>query len=426
MNIMMYGFGSAVKNLNESEIQRKADDGSIKAAKLLKIIDEPVRFINTIQLTATFMAVITGYVQSDIFIHKLSSTFVSAFGNLLSNTAYTVVSAMIVIFCILIILLSFGVVVPKRLGLKYSEGFSYFFVNIITFIVIILRPITGIINIISNIVLRILGIDPKEEWDNVTEDEIISIVNEGHEQGILEEREAEMISNIMELDDKDAGDIMTHRKNIVAVDGNWTLKETVEFMLNENNSRFPVFIDDIDNIVAILHLRDALECFHKEDKAEWLIKDIKPILREAIFIPETKNIDALFKEMQYEKIHMEIVLDEYGQTAGIVAMEDILEEIVGNILDEYDVEDNNIVKHADHVYLVKGMTPLEQIEDELGVAFEDNDYDTLNGYLIARLDRIPEEGDKPIVVCDKYTYEVLAIENKMISLVKLTVRDSEN
>lgn len=425
INIVMYGFSSAIKNINESQVAKKAEEGSKKAAKLLKIIENPSRLVNTIQLTATCISMVSGVVQSIYFIDIVDKLLEDSIGNSVGHGVAYVCSAIIVVFAIMVILLSVGVMIPKKLGLKYADSYAYNLIGLVTLIMTILRPITAIIEFISNIILRIMGIDPKEEYENVTEDEIISIVNEGHEQGVLEEREAEMISNIIELDEKTAGDIMTHRKNIVAVDGEISLDEAVSVMLDANNSRFPVYVGDIDNVVGIVHLRDAVECMHKENKNDWLVKDIKSILRSPRFIPETKNIDALFKEMQSEKIHMVIVLDEYGQTSGIVAMEDILEEIVGNIMDEYDEDDNNIVKQSAKVYLIKGMTPLEQIEDELNMKFEEEDYETLNGYLISKLDRIPSEDDKPVVEDNKYRFEILAVENKMISLVKLTIMDEE-
>lgn len=424
INIMMYGFGEAVKSLNESEISKKAENGNKKAVKLLKIIDSPVKFINTIQLTATCMSVIIGYIQSVFYIEKLDMLFGKFLGERIGKDTIHILSSVIVIAIILIIYLSLGVMVPKGLGSKHNELFAYAFVNIIYFIMTLLLPVTASIGFVSSIILRAFGISPKDKKENVTEDEIISMVNEGHEQGVLEEKEVEMISNIMELDAKEAGDIMTHRKNIVAVDGNITLEEAVHFMLDANNSRFPVYLDNVDNIIGILHLRDALECYHKENKCSVLVKDLKDIFREARFIPKTRHIDILFRQMQSEKIHMVIVIDEYGQTAGIVAMEDILEEIVGNILDEYDEDENNIVRQSENVYLVKGMTTLKQLEDELDIEYEKDDYDTLNGYLISKLGYIPKESEKPSVSDGRYRYDILAIENKMISLVKVTVNDT--
>lgn len=423
INVIMYGFGEAVKSLNESDVSKKAEGGNKKAVKLLKIIDSPIRFINTIQLTATCMSVIIGYIQSVFYINKLDKAFNRIIGNSLDSNTIHILSSVIVIVAILVIYLSLGVMVPKGLGNKHSERFAYAFVNIIYFIMALLLPVTASIGILSAIILRLFGISPKAKKENVTEDEIISIVNEGHEQGVLEEKEVEMISNIMELDGKEAGDIMTHRKNIVAVDGDITLEEAVNFMLDASNSRFPVYIENIDNIIGILHLRDALECYHKENKGNTLIKDLTPILREPRFIPETRHIDVLFRQMQSEKIHMVVVIDEYGQTAGIVAMEDILEEIVGNILDEYDEDENNIVKQSENIYLVKGMTTLEQLEDELNVQYEEDDYDTLNGYLISKLGFIPREDEKPSITEGRYKYDILAVENNMISLVKITINN---
>ena len=425
INIVMYGFSSAVRNLNEKEVMDKVEEGNSKAKKLLRLMEEPSKFVNTIQLTATCIAVITGVALSGYFINSLNKYLNDVFMSGVHKNLNYIISVSIVILILMVIILSLGVMVPKRLGMKYSVGFSYRFVNIIYIIIYMLYPITKLIEIISNLILRLLGIDPKEELNCVTEEEIMSIVTEGQEMGVLEESEVEMISNIIELDEKNAGDIMTHRKNIVAVDGELTLKDAVDYMLNENNSRFPVYVDDIDNIIGIVHLRDAVRCLHNNEDVEKSIKDITSILRIAKFIPETRNINILFREMQSEKIQMEIVIDEYGQTAGIVAMEDILEEIVGNIMDEYDTEDNNIVKQSENVYLIKGMTTLKQIEDEFDIEFSSDDYDTLNGYLISKLDRIPSEDDKVVINEGKFKYEIMVVENNMIALVRLSIEEEK-
>ncbi len=273
--------------------------------------------------------------------------------------------------------------------------------------------------------MPIFGIDPKEDLLNVTEEEIISMVNEGHEQGVLEEREAEMISNIMELDEKTASDVMIHRKHIVAVDGMWTLEEAVEFIISQNYSRFPVYIDDIDNIIGILHLRDAMSYYHKAENKNVPVSEMKDMLMTAVFIPESRNVDDLFKDMQINKTHMQIVVDEYGQTSGIIAMEDILEEIVGNIWDEYDIEEENISVQADGSYLIKGLATLEEMTNVLKEDFESEDYDTLNGFLISKLERIPDEGEQTALDIDGYRYQILSVKDRMISLVKVTKLLSE-
>lgn len=263
--------------------------------------------------------------------------------------------------------------------------------------------------------------------ENVTEEEIMSMVNEGHEQGVLMASEAEMITNIFEFGDKEAKDIMLHRKNIVAVNADWTLEETVKFIIEENHSRFPVYEDNIDNITGILNFKDAMVIREQHEYDEMKIKDVPGLIRNAGFIPETRNISALFKEMQSKKMHMVVVIDEYGQTSGLIAMEDILEEIVGNILDEYDEEENNITKIKDNVYNVSGMTPLEELEERIGIHLDvDEDYDTLNGYIISKLDKIPQDDENYEFVSDGYNFKVLSVEDKMISLVRIVVQDNDD
>lgn len=214
---------------------------------------------------------------------------------------------------------------------------------------------------------------------------------------------------------------MTHRKNVVALESTMTLKETVDFIVKEaNNSRFPVYEEDIDNIVGVLHMRDVLYFAEQEEYLDRPISQIDGLLRSAHFAPEAKNINALFKEMQSEKIHMEIVIDEYGQTAGIVTMEDILEEIVGNIMDEYDNEEPDIVVKENGSFQLSGMTPLDDVEDALEMEFDEDDkdnFDTLNGFLISRLGHLPEDDEKGQVVFGGYRFSIVKAENKIIQTV---------
>ncbi len=258
---------------------------------------------------------------------------------------------------------------------------------------------------------------------DVTEKEIISMVNEGHEQGVLQASEAEMITNIFEFGDKEAQDIMTHRTNIIAVDGNMTLQEAVSFVINENKSRYPVYDGDIDHIIGVLHYKDAVraqEAGKDKGTPEKRIKSIKGLVREAVFIPETRNIDVLFHNMQSMKTQMAIVIDEYGQTAGLVAMEDILEEIVGNIMDEYDEEEEHIEEKSENEYIIEGLTPLEELEERFQISFEEEDFETLNGFLISRMDKIPDDDEQFETEVDGYHFKVLSVKNKMIENVLVT------
>ena len=235
-----------------------------------------------------------------------------------------------------------------------------------------------------------------------------------HEDEMDEEMQKEaaaLIRNIFRYMDKDAKDIMTHRKNIVAIDGDWSLEEALKFMLDERFSRFPVYQEDIDEIIGIIHLRDATSGYLDESKRGCPVKELKEYLRPVTYIPETKSIDTLFKEMQSTKNHMVIVLDEYGQTSGLVAMEDILEEIVGNILDEYDEEDEMIQKQNDGSMIANGLTELEDLEDLIPV--------TLNGFLIDELEHIPGEDEKCVVDYEGYRFTALQVDNNIIQTVKI-------
>lgn len=260
----------------------------------------------------------------------------------------------------------------------------------------------------------------RKKDDNVT-DEIKNIVQEGHQQGELLDSEAEMITNIIEFGDKEAHDIMTHRKNIVAIDADTTIKDCFEFVLGENYSRFPVYEGDIDHIIGVMHLRDLLKIYADSYKRNHTIYELKDeMLFDPHFIPETRNINALFKSMQSEKVHMAVVVDEYGQTTGIVTMEDILEEIVGNIMDEYDVEEQYIVRDSDGSYIMDGYTQLDDIEDKLNISFADEDSDTLSGFIISRMEHLPEDNEQFEVWYSGYRFSVLEVDNKRVKKVRVT------
>lgn len=319
----------------------------------------------------------------------------------------------------------FGFSLPEMVGRKDPVPYLKKKYRSVRWIFWILSPFTYLMTACSDCVIRIFGVDPGSLEPEVTEDEIISMVNEGHEQGVLDAREAEMIQNIFELDDKNAGNIMTHRKNMIGISGTVNLDDAISFMVEESVSRFPVYEESIDNILGVLHFKDAMK-FHTMGMYDnWLIKDIPGLLRQIRFIPETRGIDVLFRNMQAEKLQMVIVVDEYGQTAGLVTMEDILEEIVGNIQDEYDNETPLIRQEAEGVYLMDGMAALSEVADTLDIRFEDEGYDTLNGLLISRLGRIPADGEQAEVLESGYLFQILKVEDKIIHLVKITKSNEE-
>ena len=424
-----YGLGSAIQNVSETDLEKDAEEGNKKAKWLLKVMEQPKYFVYSLQAVTNAIGLVLGsYVLRSwgiclgTWITNLSGWTVQT-GRVLGLIAAAVV--------ILVALISFGIVIPKRCGAKKPLYWCYQLMPLVSVVMIPVFPFIAVVTGLSRIILWALRVDISNDNDNVTEEEIMSMVNEGHEQGVLEASEAEMITNIFELDDKEAGDIMTHRTNLVAIDGEMTLKEAVDFILKEGkNSRYPVYEEDIDNIIGILHMKDAMIFAENTQRNQLPVGKIPGLLREAHFIPETKNLDSLFREMQSQKIHMEVVVDEYGQTSGIVTMEDILEEIVGNILDEYDAEEEYISALEDG-FVLNGMTPLEEVEEalrrevreELGITFVEEDmdsYDTLNGFLVSRLGHIPKKDEHSDVVYGGYKFHILSMENKTIRSVKAT------
>lgn len=419
IDAVLYGFGSAIQNLNVNSLEKEAEEGNERAGKLLRLINKPGEFINTVQVMTNIIGIVAGaYVMRQL--GQLFQMLVkhSEDGHEMLVYSASVAAAGVIVLAVLI---SFGIVIPKKCGARKPEKWGYGAFSIVQVFVILLRPFTFLISALSALVLKPMGIDLNSDDDNVTQEDIMLMVNEGHEQGVLEAGEAEMITNIFELNDKEAGDIMTHRTNITALDASMSLDEAVTYILTEaNNSRFPVFEKDIDDIIGILHMRDALGFAEKEENRRKNLKELDGLLRDAHFIPETRHVDTLFKEMQSQKIHMEIVVDEYGQTAGIVTMEDILEEIVGNILDEYDEDEEYISRRDDGSFIFDGLAPLDEVGEALDVEFDDEDYenyDTLNGFLISKLDRIPKEGEQLEVEYKNYLFKVLSVENKMIHAV---------
>ena len=255
--------------------------------------------------------------------------------------------------------------------------------------------------------------------DDVTEEEIISMVREGHEQGTILASEAELIHNVFEFDDKEVKDIMTHRKNIVSLDGNMSFIDAIEFIIDTGKSRFPVYENDVDSVIGVLHIKDAFTFFEKNEVYRSSIKDIDGLIRPVDFIPETVNINDLFKKMQSKKSHLAMVVDEYGQISGLIAMEDILEELVGNIEDEHDEEENYIRKNDDETFIMDGMTEFSDVKEALSLPVDDDAYETLNGFIISLSDKIPEEGDKTVITAYGYKFSVMSVEDKVIKQVMI-------
>lgn len=425
INSVLYCFNAAVQNISMRALEEYDEKMKGRAGKLNHIISHPDKLISTVHVMTMGMTIFTGVYEVRLVASVIAKWFIEKTNLGINSTTvyYTaiVLSAIVFIWIIVVV----GVIIPKKIGIRNPEKWSFSLYTLTYSVCVILTPLTIVIKGLSFVTLKLFGIDLNDSDDNVTEEYIVNMVNEGHEQGVLLASEAEMIANIFELDEKEVKDIMTHRTNVVAINGEINLRDNIGIMLDEKYSRFPVYVENIDNIVGIIHLKDAIIIHERGEHDDWRLVDIPGIVREVGFIPETRNINDVFKDMQREKMHMQIVIDEYGQTSGIVAMEDILEEIVGNIQDEYDNEEENIIKKEENVYIVNGTTTLTELNDVLGLNIQDEDYDTINGYLISCLDRILNDDERPEFKKEGIEYKVLDVQNKMISKVQITIAADE-
>ena len=422
VDISYYGFSTAIQQLNIKEIEKHAGEKrNRKSKRLLKLIHNPQNLIDTIQLVITFLNMITGWICMEKFVEftkTLLEVIISkAFTLNLGVEIIALLASVLTFTVVLYILLLIGVSLPKKIALKNPKIWAYAFVDVIYFINHLLLPFTGLVSVTTRGLMKLMGMKQNGEEGDVTEEEIIHMVNESQEQGFLEASEAEMISNIFEYHDKEAQDIMTNRNQIVAVEGNMILSDAVNFVLDEAHSRYLVYEENIDHIIGILHLKDVMRYYRKKEQLSCCIKDIPGLLRAAECVPLTKNIHDLFEEMQSNKLQMVFVIDEYGQTAGLVAMEDILEEIVGNIMDEYDVEEEYIEEKGQDEYIIEGKTPLDELEERFNICFYEEVFETLNGFMIAKMDKIPEEDEVFEIEVDGYLFKILSVRNMMIHSV---------
>ena len=392
LNGIFYGFAAALRNISENDTQKKAEEGDKKAHAIPLIV---------MACGICFGTFLVPYA-------------VDAFYPYIKHVpALILVMALCVIF-----LAAIGILAFRRVGTYHPEAYAYKYLNLVHFWLNLLKPFTVSVTWIARLAAVPFGVEINRTEKSVTEEEIISIVDEAHEQGVIQENEAEMIQNIISFNETEAHDIMTHRKNVVAFDEEILLKNMIDTMLEEGNSRYPVYEENIDNIKGIVHYKDALKFMTQNPWAKFKpLKELPGIIRQASLIPETRGIGDLFHTMQARKIHMAIVVDEYGQTAGIVTMEDILEEIVGNIMDEYDEDQEYIKNRGKGEYVMEGKTPLKEVEELLGITFDEEEFETLNGFLISRLDRIPEPDEQFDVDYKGYNFKILSVVKKMIGSV---------
>ncbi len=408
----------AIISLNDTKIERMAEEGHKKAKMVLKLTENSTRFLSTIQIGVTLAGFLSSASASASFAEILTNAIVGAVPSL-PQSLISGISVVVITLITSYFSLVFGELAPKKIGMQASEKVAFAVVKPLLVISKITAPFVKLLSVSTNGVVRILGFDPNADEEVVTEEEIRMMVDVGGEKGVIEDAQKEMINNIFEFDDIDAGDVMTHRTDVVAADVNdTTVEEFIELAIENGRSRIPLYDEDIDNIVGIVYVKDLLKFVGKEIKVKGTLKNI---MREPYFIPESKSCGELFKEMSAKRIQMAVVVDEYGGTAGIVTLEDIVEAIMGNIQDEYDQEDDEISKIDDNTFTVDGTIDIEEIEELIGKTFPDGDYETLAGFIMDELQCIPKDGDMNEVVFENVKFTVLSVEDRRIEKIKLEI-----
>lgn len=403
----------AIVSINKNKIRLLAEEGNKKAKRIEHVLEEPTKFLSTIQVAIT----LAGFFASASAATGISKVVGVALENMGIPYAQTI--AMIVITILLsYFTLVFGELVPKRIALQKAERISLMSIGTINFVSKVASPFIKVLSLSTNFILRIVGMKSEGLEEQVSEEEIRSLIEVGQEKGVFNQSQKDMITSMFEFDDIIAREVMSPRKNVFAISLEDDLTSYLEEMLNTKYARIPVYSQGIDNVVGVLYMRDFyLEAYQKGFENV----DVKEMLHEPYFVPETKKIDELFQEMQAKKKYMAIVIDEYGSFSGVVTIEDLVEEVMGEIEDESDENEPAIHKINNREYFVDGMFTINDLNDELGLHLQSSDSDTVSGFLIEQLGYIPQSGDNSEITIDDLRFQIVEVEDKRIIKVLLRI-----
>ena len=399
-------------SLNDAKIEKQAKEGNKKAKQIQKMLKSPSKFLATIQIGITLAGFLSSAFASDAFADKLAPVLNTWFP-MISLGVWKSVSIILITIILSFFTLVLGELVPKRIAMKNYEKIAFGTISVIRALSILTLPFVKLLTFVTNMISKLFGVGESEE-EIVTEEEIKMMVDQGEEKGTIGEEERELINNVFEFNDITVSEIMTHRTDIFGIDINSKIEDIIQDMAKEDYrySRIPVYDETIDEIKGILYVKDVLKNMNKKTSK------IKSIMKEAYFVPQNKLINELFKELQKNKKQMAVIVDEYGGTAGIVTMEDILEELVGDIYDEYDKIEQEYEKLDENTYLISGSMPIYDVNKLIGAKIPEGDYDTLSGFFFFFLGRIPEDEETPIIETESVTYKIEEYEDKRIVKVK--------
>ena len=407
----------AIISLNDSKIEKMAENGHKKAKQIMRLTENSSSFLSTIQIGVTLAGFLTSASASQVFAQRLTDAVSPILPDSIPVSLIHSISVVLITLIMSYFSLVFGELAPKRIAMQVPEKISFLAVGPLLFVAKITKPAVKLLSFSTNLVVRIFGFDPNSDEETVTEEEIRMMVDVGQEKGVIEDTQKEMIDNIFEFDDIDVSDIMTHRTDMYAVEANDSLQNVIDISVEQGYSRIPIYDDDPDNIIGIAYIKDLIQYIGKSLPENGL----RSIMRKAYYVPESKKCGQLFKEMSESHVQMAIVVDEYGGTAGLVTLEDLLESIVGNIQDEYDNEDEEISRIDDATFTIDGTTDIEEVGDLIGVTFPEGDYDTLGGYIISRLGFLPSDGEMNSLEFENFRFTVLSVEDRRIGKVKVEI-----
>ena len=411
----------ALISLNETKMEKLAEDGDKKAKKICKLLQNSSRFLATIQIGVTLAGFLASATAAGYLAEPLAKWVLKLAPSLAAHAAAVeTVSLVLITLVISYFSLVFGELVPKRVAMAKAEKLAFAMAGILTACSVIFAPFVKFLALSTNGVLRLCGIDPHADDDPVTEEEIRLMVDEGEDAGIIEEAQRDMLENVFEFDDVDAEDLMTPRIDVAALDVTESIADAIDECMQKGYSRLPVYEEDIDHIIGVLYVKDLLPYVGKELPSSVTLKSL---CRETLFVPATVKGSALFQQMSEKHLQMAIVIDEYGGTAGIVTVEDLLESIVGNMQDEFDHEEEELEQTGDNAFEADGALDVEELSEQLDVEFPEGDYDTLAGFLLSELGHIPEVGEQ--VTFENVTFTVTEMDDRRIETVHIDVTPTE-
>ncbi|MGF0040027.1 hemolysin family protein [Peptoniphilaceae bacterium SGI.131] len=409
----------AMVSVDGNKLNKEAEEGDDKALRIVNILKDQSNLLSTIQVVIT----LAGFFNSASAATGIASSLGTWLNSWNIPYAYTIATLGITLILSFITIV-FGELVPKRLALVKSEKFARSSVAVVELASKIFKPFVKFLSFATNLTLRVLGVKIDDVEGKITINDIKSLVQLGQTQGIIDDVESEMINSVISMDTKYAEEIMTARPEVFMIDINDPFEDFIDDMLSLKYSRIPVYEDEVDNIIGLLYLKDyLLESYNKGFENV----DIRSILKPAYFVPERKNVNELFSELQSNNRHMAVLIDEYGGFSGIVTMEDLIEEIVGDIDDEYDHDEPEITKVTDNIYIAQGTISIKELNSEIGSGLDEDseDYDTLGGLVIFILGQIPEDGEQPELNFQNLQMQVLEVKDKRIQEVKITVLEKE-